>query len=52
MRMLLAGARPAGPGWLAWDGRDDLGRRVPAGIYLCRLRSAAGNATRRLAVVR
>jgi hypothetical protein len=46
------GRAAGGAGWLAWDGRDDLGRRVPAGIYLCRLRSAAGNATRRLAVVR
>jgi hypothetical protein len=52
VRVLLAGEWPAGLGWLTWDGRDDLGRRVPAGIYFCRLRSAAGYAVRRLAVVR
>ena len=27
-------ARPAGPRAFAWDGRDDGGRRLPAGVYL------------------
>lgn len=52
VRLLKAGERPAGPGTLGWDGRDERGRRVPPGIYVVRFRSPAGSATRRLAVVR
>jgi hypothetical protein len=52
VRLLLDGEQPAGPGRLAWDGRDDSGRRVPPGVYVCRIESRAGSAARRLAVVR
>ena len=33
---------------LRWDGRDDQGRQVPAGVYLARLRSGDRVATRRI----
>lgn len=52
LRMLLEGERPAGPGSLTWDGRDDAGNVLPPGVYLCRVRSKAGSVLRRLAVVR
>ncbi|HEY2954417.1 MAG TPA: hypothetical protein VGK89_04100 [Candidatus Eisenbacteria bacterium] len=52
VRVLLEGHRPAGPGAVAWDGRDDAGRRVAPGIYGCRIDSPAGSAWRRFAVVR
>lgn len=52
MRVLLEGARmPAGAHRVVWDGRDQSGRRVPAGVYLALL--TAGDRTRaaRLVVV-
>jgi hypothetical protein len=52
VRVLLDVDRPAGPGRLAWDGRDDSGRRAPPGVYVCRIESHAASASRRLAVVR
>ncbi|MBM3318942.1 MAG: hypothetical protein FJY75_13925, partial [Candidatus Eisenbacteria bacterium] len=37
VRTLLQGRLPAGPGAVAWDGRDDRGRDLPAGVYFYRL---------------
>lgn len=37
---------------LAWDGRDDAGRRAPSGIYLARLEGEAGRATARVVISR
>jgi photosystem II stability/assembly factor-like uncharacterized protein len=34
VRRLAAGAQEAGPHRLEWDGRDDGGRDLPAGVYL------------------
>ena len=31
-----------------WDGRDDLGRRVPGGIYFCRIKAGNWSATRKM----
>ncbi len=39
------------PGWL-WDGTDASGRRIPAGVYFCSLRSGSRTTTSRLVVVR
>jgi hypothetical protein len=50
VRRLYAGRLDAGPGRLAWDGRDDAGRDTGAGIYFVRLR--AGEAEVRSKVVR
>jgi hypothetical protein len=44
-------ARAGGTG-VTWDGADDAGRAVPAGIYFARLEAGSAVATRRFAVVR
>ena len=35
-----------------WDGYDDLGRRVPSGIYLMELRAGGARSTRKLLILR
>ncbi|MFH1570269.1 MAG: neutral/alkaline non-lysosomal ceramidase N-terminal domain-containing protein [Gemmatimonadota bacterium] len=52
LRTLWTGPLAPGPHQLRWDGRDDAGRAVASGIYLCRLTAGGGVVTRRLAVVR
>ncbi len=44
VRSLPAGTYPAGPHTLAWDGRDDAGRRLPPGVYFARMSEGAGGA--------
>lgn len=34
---LVDGPRPAGPGWVEWDGRDTHGVQVSSGVYIYRL---------------
>lgn len=46
------GEREAGANSIAWDGRDDGGRRLPPGVYLARLVTPSGAATARVARVR
>jgi flagellar hook assembly protein FlgD len=46
LRGLLHGVQPAGSHAMQWDGRDDRGARVPAGIYFLKLASASGSAAR------
>jgi hypothetical protein len=36
VRVLHGGALPPGPRDILWDGRDDRGSTVPAGLYFCR----------------
>jgi hypothetical protein len=52
VRTLLAADLPAGPHAPVWRGDDDAGRPVPAGVYLVALRTAAGTATAKLAMVK
>ncbi len=52
VRRLADGTLPAGATHLAWDGRDDAGTRVSAGVYFARLRSAAGARSRRVVLAR
>jgi hypothetical protein len=40
VRSLIEGTRSAGPHEVRWDGRDDSGRELPAGVYRYRLRAA------------
>lgn len=40
VRTIASGMRPAGPHQERWDGRDDAGRAVTAGVYFLRLRAA------------
>ncbi len=37
---------------ITWDGGDDAGRRLPAGVYLVRIRTQRGDSTRRLVLSR
>ncbi len=46
VRTLAAGASEAGAHVLAWDGRDDAGRRVAPGLYLVRVGAAGASAQR------
>jgi len=43
VRTLVAEDRPAGPETVAWDGRDDAGAGVAAGVYVARLQTTAGS---------
>jgi hypothetical protein len=52
VRVLVHGERQPGRHRVIWDGRDDRGRDVPAGVYLCRLVAADATSCRKLALVR
>lgn len=52
VRRLAGGRRPAGREEIAWDLRDDSGRRVPAGVYLIRARLGDIVRSGRVTVVR
>lgn len=52
LRTLAEGEAPAGPASRVWDGRDDAGRQVPAGIYFYRLQAGGQVLTRKLLVIR
>jgi hypothetical protein len=52
VRTLLDGALPAGSHELVWDGRNDRGRRVAAGLYLVTMRSGEGMRHRRVLLLR
>jgi hypothetical protein len=53
IRLLVDGGRvDPGRHELTWDGTDDAGRAVPAGIYFCRLDTGATQKSRRLVVLR
>jgi flagellar hook assembly protein FlgD len=47
-----AEAREAGRYEIAWNGRDEAGRAVPAGVYLARLRAGSDRDTARLVLVK
>ncbi len=49
---LLAGQLPAGSGQVVWDGRDDAGRDVPSGTYMCRLVAGGTVVVRKLVLLR
>jgi len=42
VRRLHEGGLPAGETSLSWDGRDDAGRDVPAGVYFVKVATSAG----------
>jgi len=48
VRTLVDGVFTAGRHESAWDGRDDRGRAVPAGVYFARLEGAGGSQVRKL----
>ena len=52
VRQITAGTVSAGEHAVIWDGNDDAGHPVGAGVYLYQLRSPAGDLQRKLVVVR
>jgi flagellar hook assembly protein FlgD len=52
VRTLADGMREAGVHRLAWDGRDDQGHAVGAGIYFLRTAADRRDLTRRVTLIR
>ena len=52
VRNLVRSERASGRVEVAWDGRDDHGRKVASGVYLVRLATDVGYVTRRMTVLR
>jgi flagellar hook assembly protein FlgD len=52
VRTLVEGTRSAGVHRVEWDGRDDGGRRLAAGVYLARLEGAGEVRTRKVVLAR
>lgn len=52
VRRFGGGVVDAGPARLTWDGRDDSGRTLPAGVYFVKVQSGESTFTSRLALVR
>jgi hypothetical protein len=52
VRTLLRGVQAAGEHTLAWDGRDDSGNRLGAGVYMLRLDAGGHSETRALRLVK
>jgi flagellar hook assembly protein FlgD len=52
VRTLVDGPRPAGAQTVDWDGTDDTGRLVPAGVYVCRMLQDGTTQARRLTLVK
>ena len=51
-RLLAREMRDPGRHAVTWDGRDDRGRDLPSGIYLCRLAAGDLRLARRMALIR
>jgi hypothetical protein len=52
LRTLLDEMRQTGVHVVSWDGRDEAGRVVPAGLYLLRLQAQGASSERRVLVIR
>ncbi|MCK4511057.1 T9SS type A sorting domain-containing protein, partial [bacterium] len=52
IRTLVTGSQPAGEQEVAWDGTDEYGVDVAAGVYLYRLRSGELEETRKMILLR
>ncbi|RKY62844.1 MAG: hypothetical protein DRP99_05150 [Candidatus Latescibacterota bacterium] len=52
IKRLVDGEMPAGEHGTLWDGRDELGREVASGVYICRLRSGGRTLVRKMVLVR
>ena len=51
VRTLVQGVRPAGTSEVAWDGRDDFGKVVGAGVYFARFAAEKVHSTERITVL-
>ena len=52
VRVLVHGMQNAGHHHVVWDGRDDQGRLVSSGVYLCKLEASKMVATRKMVVLK
>jgi len=52
VRTLFDASQPAGRYLLRWDGRDDAGRQLAAGVYLCRFAAGDTRQTQKLVLQR
>ena len=52
IRTLVDGEHLAGTYSVTWDGRDDIGRDVASGVYLCRMETEEYRAVRKLVLIR
>ena len=52
VRTLVHGVQPAGERLLTWDGRDDSGARLGAGVYMLRLDAGGHSETRAVRLVK
>ncbi len=52
VRRLVGEARPVGRYTATWDGRDDAGREVASGLYICRLETPGHRATTKLVMIK
>ena len=52
VRSLVQGVQPAGERLVTWDGRDDSGSRLGAGVYMLRLDAGGHSETRAVRLVR
>jgi hypothetical protein len=52
VRTLFDGARAEGPHEVSWDGRDDRGGRLPAGVYFAHLEVHGDTRVRKLVLIR
>jgi hypothetical protein len=52
VRNLLEGRMDAGVQAIEWNGRDNAGRTVPAGVYFANIETRRGSSARRLVVAR
>ncbi len=52
VRGLAAGPQTIGFHSAVWDGKDARGRKLPAGVYFCRMQAGGTTATRRITLTR
>ena len=52
VQVVDSGSRSVGRHQATWDGRDDEGRAVPTGTYICRLSTPQGSQTKKMTVAR
>ncbi len=52
VRTLIDRAMPSGEHRAIWQGRDDAGRAMPAGIYVAYLRSSEQSEARKLVLIK
>ncbi|MDZ7393439.1 MAG: hypothetical protein ONB25_11150 [candidate division KSB1 bacterium] len=52
VRTLVNEPKAAGAHTVPWDGRDEQGREMPGGVYLCRLFAGSAVATKKLVLTR